>query len=96
MDIEIEWQKEPESTTNKNKNGYLHYKGIADFDAFSCKKVIFELRFDYREGRDIWALEYLPDNRIWTRDGISASEVLFRLAEHFLNDPIKYSKEGLT
>jgi len=76
--IEIEWQKEPETTTNNSEHGYLHYRGIVD------GKIVFEIRFNYKNGRDIWALEYLPNNRIWTRDGISAHKVLQALAEHFL------------
>ncbi len=75
---EMEWQKEPETTTDNNEHGFLHYKGTLE------DKVIFELRFNYKNGRDIWALEHLPTNRIWTRDGIAAHSTLQSLAEHYI------------
>ena len=87
--IEIEWDKEPETTTNNSEHGYLHYRGIVDSNPFASKKVLFHIRFIYKDGRDIWALEYLPTNRIWTRDGIAEHKTLQALAEHFLEDNLK-------
>ena len=81
--MNIEWQKEPETTVDNNEHGFLHYKGMLD------GKVIFELRFDYKNGRDIWALEYLPTNRIWTRDGIAAYNTLQSLAKHYIEHHLK-------
>jgi len=79
---DIDWQKEPESTTDHNEHGFLHYKGLYN------EKVIFEVRFDYKNGIDIWALMYLPTGRVWTRDGINEDKTLKHLAELFLNREI--------
>jgi len=75
---EIEWNKEPESTHDKNEHGYLHFKGT------SMNKEVFELRFDFKKGTDVWTLEYLPTNRIWTRDGIVGDKTLKGLAKSYL------------
>ena len=47
-------------------------------------RITFEIRFDYKNGRDIWSLEYLPTGKVWIRDGIAAKNVLKTLAEHYI------------
>jgi hypothetical protein len=67
-DIKIDWAKEPESTTNKTENGYLHYAG------FINRIKRFEIRFNWT-GLDVWTITDLQTKQQWTREGRGKEQV---------------------
>jgi len=67
-DIEIGWEKEPESTTNKNEHGYLHWTGYIN------RVKRFEIRFNYTS-LDVWTLTDRQTNQNWTREGMTKDKV---------------------
>jgi hypothetical protein len=72
-DLEIGWQKEPESTTNKTDDGYLHFAGYIN------RVKRFEIRFNWN-GLDVWTLTDLHTKQQWTREGRNKDQVCKRIA----------------
>jgi hypothetical protein len=84
----IDWEKEPELTTDISDDGFLHWKGYVD------KTLTFTVRYDYLGGNiatplpfgfiDLWTLTYLPLNKKWTRGDIIGGETCKNVARSYL------------
>jgi len=67
------WSKTPESTTDRNQNGYLHWSGIVG------NRICYQIRFCQCKG---FNLTHIASNKIWHRDD---PEVLKRIGEKWQN-----------
>ena len=89
LSLDIDWEKEPESTTDGTDDGYMYWKGFID------GQMLYSIRYKFiGNNRDLWTLEFLPNGQKWTREGFNDDAVCKGVARSYMKILIREKKKA--